>query len=226
MYVLSERGERRASKIETKLSEPTTIRSIHPLHSTPPPGRSEPEAPRGEREWLSRSSQRAGGRSKRRPTRGKSHVDDVCAFMSALPLRGVWKSATIVLANAIGRRASCSLPGPVAKRDLSSACQVPNFRITFLSFRHSSPSARSIRDAVLFIVCNGKRRASANGDRYEMDEAKAEGRERRDGFIARGGREAALTTCTYLPPLSYRLPRHLLDGKHSTRFYLLDRRRS
>ena len=165
----------------------------------------------------------AGGRSEeRRPTRGKSHVDDdVCAFMSAL--RGVWKSATIVLANAIGRRASCSLPGPVAKRDPSSACQLPNFRITFLSSRHSSPSARSIRDAVLFIVCNGKRRASANGDRYEMDEAKAEGRERRDGFIARGGREAALTT--YLP-LSYRLPRHLLDGKHSTRFYLLDRRRS
>ena len=83
----------------------------------------------------------------------------------------------------------------------------------YLSSLHSSPSARSIRDAVLFIVCNGKRRASANGDRYEMDEAKAEGREERRVYYE--GRGAALTT--YLP-LSYRLPRHLLDGKHSTRF--------
>ena len=76
----------------------------------------------------------------------------------------------------------------------------------------------------LFIVCKGKRRASANGDRYEMDEAKAEGRgERRDGFITRGGREGGCThyifTTTLLSTAEALIGWQTLDA-------LLDRRRS
>ena len=91
----------------------------------------------------------------------------------------------------------------------------------YLPFTHL---ARSVRDAVLFIVFNGKRRASANGDRYEMDEAKAEGRgERRDGFITRGGREGGCThyifTTTLLSTAEALIGWQTLDA-------LLDRRRS
>ena len=72
-------------------------------------------------------------------------------------------------------------------------------------------------------MCNGKRRASANGDRYEMDEAKAEGRgERRDGFITRGGREESCTHYIFTTLLS---TAEALIG-WQTLDALLDRRRS